>query len=460
MRRKDARRAGAPPGPPPDEPIEARLLPHNLEAERAILGAVLLHGEVIDRLVDVIAQGDFYRQGHAKIFAAMCRLADASKPIEMVTLRDELLRADEMDIAGGPAYLAALVDGMPRAVNVEHYAAIVLEKSRLRAAIAAAVRLTAKAHEGDKAVDIAADAAEALAAIGAEDEAGQAVRLGDLLTPGIEALEQAVARGQGAVTGLATGFSDLDDLTAGLQASDLVLIAARTSQGKTALAMNLVRNVGANVPVLVFSLEMSKHQLFMRMLAAEAKVDSHRLRTGYLTDRDWGRIAAALGALADLKVWIHDAGGISVREVRSRARQVKSKHGLGAIFVDYIQLMRGRGTFDNRTQEIGTISRGLKALAKELDVPVVALAQLNRASEGGFGKKARRPQLSDLAESGSLENDADMVWLIYRPERKDDDTQDPPAEIIVAKQRNGPTGTVRLAWNHEYVRFDNLRLPV
>jgi replicative DNA helicase len=437
-------------------PEGERTLPSNLEAERAVLGAVLVRNELYDAAADVLEPGDFYREAHSQIFAAMGRLANRHLPVDLLTLREELGRSGDLEAVGGPAYVSALADGIPRTLNVEHYAGIVLEKSRLRAAIATGTRLVNSAYLAEgRSAELAADAAERLYALGSDVETGKALTLADLIAPGMQALERAAA-GNGVVTGTPTGFLALDDLTAGLQRGDLILIAARTSQGKTALAMNLVRQIGAGAWVLVFSLEMSRLQLFLRMLASEALVDSHRLRTGHLGEADWGRISTALGTLNDLKVLIDDSGGLGVREVRARARQVKAKHGLGAIVIDYIQLMHGRGNFDNRTQEIGTLSRGLKAVARELDVPVVALSQLSRAAEPMPGRKARRPQLSDLAESGSLENDADVVFLIYRPEPKEDGSDESVAEIIVAKQRNGPTGVVKLHWNAQHVRFENI----
>jgi replicative DNA helicase len=430
-------------------PEGERTLPSNLEAERAVLGAVLVRNELYDAAADVLEPGDFYREAHSQIFAAMGRLANRHLPVDLLTLREELGRSGDLEAVGGPAYVSALADGIPRTLNVEHYAGIVLEKSRLRAAIATGTRLVNSAYLAEgRSAELAADAAERLYALGSDVETGKALTLADLIAPGMQALERAAA-GNGVVTGTPTGFLALDDLTAGLQRGDLILIAARTSQGKTALAMNLVRQIGAGAWVLVFSLEMSRLQLFLRMLASEALVDSHRLRTGHLGEADWGRISTALGTLNDLKVLIDDSGGLGVR-------QVKAKHGLGAIVIDYIQLMHGRGNFDNRTQEIGTLSRGLKAVARELDVPVVALSQLSRAAEPIPGRKARRPQLSDLAESGSLENDADVVFLIYRPEPKEDGSDESVAEIIVAKQRNGPTGVVKLHWNAQHVRFENI----
>ncbi len=384
----------------------------------------------------------------------MLRIEDAGQPIDLLTLKDDLGRRGDLDEVGGPAYLSALIDGVPRSANVEAYAAVVGEKARLRSAIMTAQKLSAQAYEAVlPAADMAADAAERLYTLGGDGLEGKAYTLGELVAPGIQALEDAAAHGSNGVTGVATGFTKLDQMTAGLQAGDLILIAARTSQGKTALALNIARAVG--VPVLGFSLEMTRQQLFLRLLAAEAGVDSHRLRTGLLEDGDWVRIGTALGTLTDLPIRIDDTPGIGIREVRARARQVQAKHGLGCVFVDYIQLMVGRGAFDNRTQEIGGISRGLKRIAKELHVPIIALAQLSRAAEQKAGQRARRPQLSDLAESGSLENDADVVLLIYRPEPTEANPE-PLAEIIIAKQRNGPPGVVKLAWNGACVRFENL----
>ncbi len=458
MAEKKPRRNGPPPEPPPIG-VEERALPSNLEAERSVLGAILLHNEALAVLGDTLKAADFFRDAHRRIFASMLKLVEMQRPIELVTLREELKRTGDLEEVGGPAYISALVDGVPRSTNIAHYAAIVAEKSRLRSAIYTANKLSKMAYGAEeRSADIVSAAAEELSAIGGSALEGQAVFLRDLLPAGMEALERAVQNKSGSVTGIRTGFSALDDMTAGLQPGDLTLIAARTSQGKTALAMNLARVIGESVPLLIFSLEMSKEQLFMRMLASESRVDSHRIRSGFLMDKDWTRIATAIETLNSLKILIDDHGNLTVRQFAARARQVKAHHGLGAIVVDYIQLMRGQGNFENRTQEIGTISRGLKAAAKELGVPVIALAQLSRAAEPQPGRKARRPQLSDLAESGSLENDADVVLLIYRPEPKDDEVLE-VAEIIVAKQRNGPTGVVKLAWNREIVRFENIGLP-
>jgi replicative DNA helicase len=443
--------------PPPDPPPlgAERLLPHDLEAERAVLGAILLHPDAYDAAADTVTPADFFREAHRRLFAAFGRLADQRKPAELITLCDELRRTGDLDEVGGPMYITALVDGVPRSANIQHYCEIVAEKARLRAAITTGNRLVAQAYDGaTRAGELVADTAEQLYALGGRAMDSGARQLRDLMTPAMEALERSAAGG-GGVTGLPTGFVALDELTAGLQGGDLVVVAARTSQGKTALAMNIARYVAIEQVVLVFSMEMSDVQLFVRQLAGEAEVDSHRLRTGHMVESDWVRIGTALGALGDLKMFIDDRGGLGVREVRAGARQVKAKHGLGLVVVDYFQLMRGRGQFDNRTQELGTVSRGLKAVARELQVPVILLSQLSRNAEPQPGRKARRPQLSDLAECGSLENDADVVLFIYRPEPRDED-QAVIAEVIVGKQRNGPTGIVRLHWNAELVRFENL----
>jgi replicative DNA helicase len=434
--------------------LDDRPQPADLEIERAILGAILLHPDAYDGAADTLAPADFFREAHRRIYTAFGRLADARQPIEFMTLCNELRRTGDLDEVGGPAYISALVDGLPRSANVQHYAEIVAEKARLRATIATGTRLIADAYTGAmKSREIAADAAEQLHALGSRAQDGAAVLLSQLVAPAMEVLERTVA-GQGPITGIPTGFTDLDEMTAGLQGGDLVIVAARTSQGKTALAMNIARNVAGVAPVLVFSLEMSNIQLFVRLLSSEAGVDAQRMRGGHLKDTDWGRIAQGLATLSDLKLLIDDQAGIGVREVRARARQVKAKHGLGLVVVDYFQLMTGRGIFDNRTQELGTVSRGLKAVARELQVPFIVLSQLSRAAEQTQGRASRRrPQLSDLAECGSLENDADVVLFIYRPEAEKDGVDE--TEVIIAKQRNGPTGICKLHWNAPLVRFEN-----
>jgi replicative DNA helicase len=434
--------------------------PHDLSAERSVLGAILVHPELFDLVSDSLEPQHFYRDAHRRIYSAMLKMAEGSREIDLLTLRSELERAGELSEIGGPAYLASLGDGVPRSANIKHYGSIVRELAQLRAAIHTSNKLRGQAYESRKpAAELLSDAAEELLELsGSAAVTGKPVRLRDLVAPGMEALEKSASEGGGAVTGTATGFTSLDEMTAGLHAGDLILLAARTSQGKTSLAMNIARNVACAANTLVFSLEMSREQLFLRMLSSESRVNSHDLRTGDIKDADWPRLATAIGTLSELHMYIDDTPSIGVREVRARARQLRSDLGsLGLIVIDYIQLMKGRGKFDNRQQEIGTISRGLKAVGKELGVPVIALAQLSRAMEAGPGKKARRPQLSDLRESGDLENDADVVVFIYRPEPKDDEPND-KAELIIGKQRNGPTGTVKVAWDANCVTFDNLSM--
>ncbi len=443
--------------------IAERTLPHDLGAERSILGAVLLDADALDLAADIVSPEHFFRDAHGRIFRAMLAVSAKSSAVDFTTLRSELERAGDLDEAGGPAYLSALVDGVPRSTNVEHYARIVKEKAALRGVIFTTNKALAQAYAAEvQSAEIATDTAEKLHELGGEAMGGQAYFIGDLVSGGMDAIEHAHATKGASVTGVASGFGELDDLLSGFQPTDLILIAARPSQGKTALALNIAAFMSLNIVVLFFSLEMSKEQLFLRMLSSESRVDSHRLRRGYIGDADWSRLAAAMGSIQDRKLLIDDKHGAGVREVRARARQVKAKHGLGAIVIDQISHMRGRGRFDSRREEIGSISRGVKGIAKELGVPVILLSQLSRASEAGPGKKARRPQLSDLAESASLEADADVVIFPYRPERPADEEQPADgmetAELIVAKQRNGPTGTVKVVWNKEIVRFENLEV--
>jgi len=420
--------------------------PNSLDAERAVLGAILLHSDVLTRIEDTLEASDFYRRAHQQIFAAMLGLATAGRPVEFVTLTNALAGLGELDEVGGPAYLSALVDGLPRGTNITHYAQIVREKRQLREAMRIGTRVVADAAQGEtSAADLTAQAAEQLADLGSQALTGQPVSLRDLASAGLDVIEHTYAT-KGIVTGLPTGFAVLDELTAGLQPQDLILIAARTSVGKTSFALNVARRASEQTPVLVCSLEMSRQQLWQRMLACEARVDSHALRTGYLTDADFTRIGHASAVLADLPIWIDDASGLTVRQVRARARQLRATHGLGLVVIDYIQLMRGTVRMETRTQEIGAMSQGLKALAKDLAIPVVALSQLSRrAVEIVPGRATRRPELSDLAESGRLEQDADVVLLLHQPVAKkakagEPPPETPPAEIIVAKQRNGPAG--------------------
>jgi replicative DNA helicase len=442
-----------------DAVASERPLPHNLEAERCVLGAILLDNEAFNRAAELLDARDFFRDAHRRIFDKMVALTERGQAIDVVTLKDELLRSGELDEVGGPAYIASLVDGVPRSANVESYARIVKEKSTLRSLIHSANRIAAQAYEADRDAELLLDEAERAIFEIAEHRIREGfVPLRDLVQSSFSTIERLHER-KGLVTGVPTGFKDLDDLTSGFQPSDLVIIAARPSMGKTSLVLNIAAHAGVRegLTVGIFSLEMAKEQLFLRMLTSEARIDAHRFRTGLLSERDYGRLSAALGTLAEAPVYIDDTAALGVLEMRAKARRLMAEHGLHLLIVDYIQLMQGRGRFENRQQELASISRALKQLAKELHVPIVALSQLSRAPEA---RADRRPQLADLRESGALEQDADLVLFIYRAELYDKEETRPEdqgvAEIIIGKQRNGPTGTVRLTFIKEYTRFENL----
>jgi replicative DNA helicase len=440
--------------------VAERTLPHNLEAERSVLGAILLHNDAFNLAAEVIDSADFFRDAHRRIFDKMVKLAERNDAIDLVTLKDELARSGEIDEVGGPAYIAALVDGVPRSTNVEHYARIIKEKSTLRHLIFSANKILSTAYEGAEEADVILDQAEhAIFAIADDNVRDGFVSLRELAQSSFETIERLHARKE-LITGVPTGFADLDEMTSGLQPSDLVIIAARPSMGKTSLALNIAQHIGTktDMTVGVFSLEMSKEQLFLRMLTAEARVDAHRLRGGFLGERDWGRLSQAIGSLSDSRIFIDDSPAIGILEMRAKCRRLAAEHGLHLVIVDYIQLMQSRGRFENRTLEVASISRAMKALAKELHVPVVVLSQLSRAPES---RSDHRPQLSDLRESGALEQDADVVLFIYREDQYGDKSMPPAetqgvAELIVGKQRNGPTGVVKLAFIREFTRFENL----
>src|SRR5712671_6605454 len=429
----------------PEAAVAERTLPHNLEAERSVLGAVLLHNDAFNLAAEVIDAGDFFRDAHRRIFDKMIKLSERGDAIDLVTLKEELSRSSDLDEVGGPAYISALIDGVPRSTNVEHYARIIKEKATLRHLIFSANKILATAYAGEDEADLILDQAEhAIFAIADDKVRDGFVSLRDLAQGSLDTIEKLHSRRE-LVTGVPTGFTDLDEMTSGLQAGDLVIIAARPSMGKTSLVLNIAQHVGTKteMSVGVFSLEMSKEQLFLRMLTAEARIDAHRLRGGFLGERDWGRLSEAIGSLSDAKIFIDDTPSIGVLEMRAKCRRLKSEHGLHMVIVDYIQLMQGRGRFENRTLELASISRSLKGLAKELNVPVVVLSQLSRAPES---RADHRPQLSDLRESGALEQDADVVVFIYREDQytkaEAPAEEQGVAELIIGKQRNGPTGVV------------------
>ena len=445
----------------PDLAAPERTLPHNLDAEKSVLGAILIQNEAFNHAAELIDSKDFFRGAHARIFEKMVVLSERGDAIDFITLKEELTKSGEIEDVGGPAYLASLADGVPRSANVEYYARIVKEKSTLRSLIYSANKILTEAYEAEQEPDVLLDEAERQIFSIAEDRIRAGfVPLRDLVQGSFATIEK-LQQQKGLVTGVPTGFIDLDEMTSGLQPSDLVLVAARPSMGKTSFVLNIAQHVGTATDMTVgfFSLEMSKEQLFMRLLTSEARIDAHRFRTGYLNEKDYGRLSHALGTLAEAKVYIDDTASIGVLEMRAKARRLKAEHGLHMLVIDYIQLMQGRGRFESRQAEIASISRSLKGLAKELNVPIVALSQLSRASET---RSDHRPQLSDLRESGALEQDADVVMFIYRAEQYRDADGNPnveeqgTAEIIIGKQRNGPIGTARLAFIKEHTRFENL----
>jgi replicative DNA helicase len=435
-----------------------RTLPHNLEAERSVLGAILVHNDAFNLAAQVIDSQDFYRDAHRRIFDRMVALNERHDAIDFVTLKEELARAGELDEVGGPAYVASLADGVPRATNVEYYARIVKEKSTLRNLIYAASKIVTNAYEADQESDLILDEAESAIFAVADDRLKSGfVAMRDLVKDSFPKIEKLFEQKR-LITGVPTGFVDLDEMTRGLQGGDLIIVAARPSMGKTSLVLNIAQYVAALGDQVVgfFSLEMSKESLFLRLLTSEAQIDGHRLMSGAIGGNDYHRISHALEKLNAMKLFIDDTASIGVLEMRAKSRRLQAEHGLNLLVVDYIQLMSGRGRFENRTLELASISRSLKGLAKELNVPIVVLSQLSRAPEA---RSDHRPQLSDLRESGALEQDADVVVLIYRDDVYNRDPNSPDAgtaELILAKQRNGPTGVVRLAFLREQTRFANL----
>ncbi|GAB4273608.1 MAG: replicative DNA helicase [Deferrisomatales bacterium] len=437
-------------------PSASRVPPHSLEAESGVLGAILLNNDALPYVTEVLDRDDFYRSGHRILYDAILDLAERGAPIDLLTVTEALRQKNLLEKAGGAAYVAALTASVPSVANAQHYAQIVRERAVLRKLIWVSTEIASEGYDAHTEVEEYLDKAEkAIFEVTARKVRPSFVRVKDILRDAFTKIEELYER-KDLVTGVPTGYHDLDQLTAGLQPSDLIIIAGRPGMGKTSFVLNIAQYgaIEAGVPVGFFSLEMSKEQLVMRMLCAEAKVDSHRLRRGMLRDSDWPKLTRAAGALAEAPIYIDDTAGISTLELRAKSRRLKSEAGLGLIIVDYLQLMRARGSYDVREQEISEISRSLKGLAKELDVPVIALSQLNRGVES---RSDKRPMISDLRESGAIEQDADVIMFIYRDEVYHKDTEEKGiAEIIVGKQRNGPTDTVKLAFLSEFTSFENL----
>ncbi|MCM8800928.1 MAG: replicative DNA helicase [Candidatus Omnitrophica bacterium] len=437
-----------------------KIPPQNLEAEMAVLGSMLLDEEAIAVAIESLDKDCFYKDAHKKIFEAIVNLYNNNKAVDLITLTDELKRNQILDEIGGVSFLTALVNTVPTTANISHYVSIVKEKAILRNLINNATKIVSLCYESEGNIDTVVDNAERLIfEICQRKPQGSYIPIKEVVKDTIENIDKLYQRKEH-VTGIPTGFIDFDIRTAGLQPSDLIVIAGRPSMGKSAFAIGIAEYAGVvkKIPLAFFSLEMSKEQLVQRMLCAHAKVDAHKVRTGYLSVSDWPRLTAAAGKLSEAPIYIDDTPAISVMELRAKARRLIAHQEIRLIILDYLQLMRGSGIAENRQQEISEISRSLKALARELNIPVVAISQLSRAVES---RSDHRPQLSDLRESGAIEQDADVVVLILREEYYNPTPENQGiAEIIIAKQRNGPVGSIKLAFIKEYTRFENLAQPM
>ena len=439
-----------------DEAVIKRIPPHNEEAEKSVIGSMLMNREAALAAEEILQKEDFYDRRYGEIFEVMKELSDSGKPIDPVTLQDALKRKDLPEDLTGMGFVRELLTALPTSANVREYAEIVKEKSTLRKLIAASEKIGQACYKGQESADVLLDEAEKeIFTVVQQRTAAENIPVRQIVYEALETIS-AASRSTSRVTGLETGYTDLDGKTSGFQNSDLILVAARPSMGKTAFVLNIAQFMAfhKNLPCAVFSLEMSSGQLMNRLLSLESRVDSQKIRTGHLNDEDWSKLVEASGVIANSNLVIDDTPGISIQEFRSRARKYKMDHDIRIIFIDYLQLMAGSGRpGENRQQEISDISRSLKSLARELDIPIVALSQLNRGVET---REDHRPMLSDLRESGAIEQDADVVMFIYRDDYYHKDTEDKNvAEIIIAKQRNGPIGTIRLVWLPEYTMFRN-----
>ncbi|BAF61066.1 MAG: replicative DNA helicase [Pelotomaculum sp.] len=430
-----------------------RIPPQNIDAEQSVLGAILLDREAIYKVLRILKPEDFYRESHKVIYEAMLSLNESGRPVDLITVSERLRQQGDLEKAGGVAYIASLAEMVPTAANVEYYARIVEEKSLLRTLIQLSTRLAGRGYEeGEEPEKLIAEAEQMLMELGSRRAAAALYSIKDIFLETFKHLEF-LYNNRGSITGVPTPFSDLDRICCGLQPSDLIIIAGRPSMGKTSLGLCIGYSAALkhNIPVAIFSLEMSKEQLVQRILCAEAMVDQHRIRTGELDEDDWQKLHETAGKLAKAPIYIDDTAAITVRQVRAKARQLQAEKGLGLIVIDYLQLMQGSRRPENRQQEISEISRSLKGLAKELNVPVLALAQLSRSVEQ---RPNKRPVMSDLRESGSLEQDADLIMFIYRDEYYNRDSDKKGiAEIIISKHRNGPVGVVELGFLKEFTKF-------
>ncbi len=438
-------------------PLPERVPPQNIEAEQSVLGAMLIKKEVITQAQELLRPDDFYREAHRIVFETMLELAGDNEAVDLVTLTEALRKKEMLEKVGGISFITALANYVPTAANIVYHAQIVKEKSELRHLIDAATEIASAAYEAtDDVKDIMDDAEKKILAVAANQTGGAFEPIRNIVIDTVGRVET-LYENQGGLTGISTGFRDLDRDTSGLQKSDLILVAARPSMGKTAFTLNIATYAALHGhTVAFFSLEMSKEQLVQRMLCSEGGIDSQRLRTGQLEDADWDRLINTADRVSKASIYIDDTAGINVMDLRSKARRLKAEHGLDLIVIDYLQLMQGRArsSSDNRQQEISEISRSLKALARELDVPVVALSQLSRSVES---RTVKKPMLSDLRESGSLEQDADIVMFLYREDYYDQETERKNiTEVIIAKHRNGPIGTIELFFQKEFTKFRDL----
>lgn len=431
-----------------------KLPPQNLEAEQSVLGAIIFDNDALPKAVEILTPDDFYKESHRRLYHAMLELFDRNEPVDIITLSDYLRKNNDLESVGGIAYLSSLANSIPTSANVRYHAKIIREKALLRSLIQTATHITSRVYEDSLDADEMVDYAEKMIFDIAEKRIETSFATMDsVIKDSIRMIEQLYDKKE-AITGVSSGFKDLDDITSGFQPGELIIIGGRPGMGKTAFALNIAQHVGVELkePVAVFSLEMSKEQLALRMLCSEGMVDASRVRKGFLAKQDWPKLTSAAGRLADAPIFIDDSSAITVLEVRAKARRLKREHrGISLVVVDYLQLMRSRGNFERREQEISDISRSLKALAKELKVPVIALSQLNRAVEQRGEKK---PTLADLRESGAIEQDADVIIFLYRDELYNKNTHNKGrAEVNVAKQRNGPTGLINLTFLADKTRF-------
>ncbi|GED18286.1 MULTISPECIES: replicative DNA helicase [Kurthia] len=437
-----------------NDPLMDRIPPHNQEAEQSVLGAIFLEPQSLITASETLLADDFYQAAHRLIFETMLRLSDLGKAIDVVTVTEELSSRNQLDDVGGISYMTELANAVPTAANIAYYSEIVAQKSLLRKLIRTATKIVEDSFtREDEVAELLAEAEKQIMEVANRSNSGDFKHVKDVLVQTYENVEKLQNR-KGDITGIPTGFRDLDRLTAGFQRGDLIIVAARPSVGKTAFALNVAQAVGTQTSenVAIFSLEMGADQLVMRMLCAEGNIDAQVLRTGALTTEDWRKLTMAMGSLSHAGIYIDDAAGVRVNEIRAKCRRLKQESGLGMILIDYLQLIQGSGSSgQNRQQEVSEISRSLKALARELEVPVIALSQLSRGVEQ---RQDKRPMMSDLRESGSIEQDADIVAFLYREDYYDKETEDANTiEIIVAKQRNGPTDTVKLAFKKEFNKF-------